>query len=671
MNSSGSVENLTARPECRFTVLNHIDGDSRHLSTLSYAAVFSTVVFNSVVCPFTILLNILSIVVVTTKPLLKTKSNCQLACLAVTDVLVGLTVQPSYITSAILLLQGNTASSEFCWILAATETLGRILCRASIIHLVLLSLERHIAIIHPYVHHTEVTRSRIVAVSVTAWIVNFLLHVPEFFDPGLALRIVNSLLLVYVAMIIICQVSVCREIRRHEKLIAAQQVSREAKERFLKDQKATKITTAIVIAAVISYLPMFIFRAFLLKFGKHISLNVAYPCHLFNFTLVIVNSFVNSLIYAVRVRTFRVAFIEVLFKRNSHQAEQIEMKLFSKGVADANTVAAAAAGRTAQELPTTGVAPVLTVDRTASSTTLQAMERTAAPTSTVPAKSSAVVAAETMLSPTTTPAAERPASPTTAVAAEKTASPTTAESERAASPTTVPAGAERAALIATAAVAAAAGERAASSTVVAVETVPPSTVSEAERTAPPTTTAEAETERRASTAAAPEADKPASPTKAATAEGAASPTAAAAIEEGVASPKSAAAEAERAAAPTTAEVRAALLTITAVAAEEAASPPTAAKAEGVALPTTAAKAEGAASPTTAAAAAAGGAASPETATEEEMTADHQQQQKSSAPTTIAVVAAEPSASPTQQQWQKQREKDRQQQQKDIPPASTA
>ena len=671
MNSSGSVENLTARPECRFTVLNHIDGDSRHLSIFSYTAVFFTVVFNSVVCPFTILLNILSIAVVITKPRLKTKSNCQLACLAVTDVLVGLTVQPFYITSAILLLQGNTASSEFCWILAATETLGRILCRASIIHLVLLSLERYIAIIHPYVHHTEVTRSRIVTVSVAGWIVNFLLHVPEFFDPGLALRIVNSLLLVYVAVVIFCQVSVCREIRRHEKLIAAQQVSREAKERFLKDQKATKITTAIVIAAVISYLPMFIFRAFLLKFGKHISLNVAYPCHLFNFTLVIVNSFVNSLIYAVRVRTFRVAFIEVLFKRNSHQAEQIEMKLFSKGVADANTVAAAAAGRTAQELPTTGVAPVLTVDRTASSTTLQAMERTAAPTSTVPAKSSAVVAAETMLSPTTTPAAERPASPTTAVAAEKTASPTTAESERAASPTTVPAGAERAALIATAAVAAAAGERAASSTVVAVETVPPSTVSEAERTAPPTTTAEAETERRASTAAAPEADKPASPTKAATAEGAASPTAAAAIEEGVASPKSAAAEAERAAAPTTAEVRAALLTITAVAAEEAASPPTAAKAEGVALPTTAAKAEGAASPTTAAAAAAGGAASPETATEEEMTADHQQQQKSSAPTTIAVVAAEPSASPTQQQWQKQREKDRQQQQKDIPPASTA
>ena len=658
MNSSESVENLTARPECRFTVLNHIDGDSRHLSTLSYAAVFSTVVFNSVVCPFTILLNILSIVVVTSKPLLKTKSNCQLACLAVTDVLVGLTVQPSYITSAILLLQGNTASSEFCWILAATETLGRILCRASIIHLVLLSLERYIAIIHPYVHHTEVTRSRIVAVSVTAWIVNFLLHVPEFFDLGLALRIVDSLLLVYVAVVIFCQVSVCREIRRHEKLIAAQQVSGEAKERFLKDQKATKITTAIVIAAVISYLPMFIFRAFLLKFGKHISLNVAYPCHLFNFTLVIVNSFVNSLIYAVRVRTFRVAFIEVLFKRNSHQAEQIEMKLFSKGVADANTVAAAAAGRTAQELPTTGVAPVLMVDRTASSTTLQATERTAGPTSKVPAKSSAVVAAERMLSPTTTAAAERPASPTTAVAAEKTASLTTAESERAASPTTVAAGAERAALIATAAVAAAAGERAASPTVVAVETVPPSTVSEAERTASPTA------EGAASTAAAPEADKPASPTKAATAEGVASPTSAAAIEEGVASPKSAAA-----APPTTAAVRVALLTITAVAAEGAASPPTAAKAEGVAPPTTAAKAEGAASPTTAAAA--GGAASPETATEQEMTADRQQQQKSSAPTTIAVVAAEPSASPTQQQWQKQREKDKQQQQKDMPPASTA
>ena len=517
MNSSGSVENLTARPECRFTVLNHIDGNSRHLSTISYAAVFSSVVFNSVVCPFTILLNILSIVVVITKPRLKTKSNCQLACLAVTDVLVGLTVQPSYITSAILLLQGNTTSSEFCWILAATETLGRILCRASIIHLVLLSLERYIAIIHPYVHHTEVTCSRIVAVSVTAWIVNFLLHVPEFFDLGLALRIVDSLLLVYVAVVIFCQVSVCREIRRHEKLIAAQQVSEEAKERFLNDQKATKITTAIVVAAVISYVPMFVFRVFLLKFGNHISLNVAYPCLLFIGTLVMFNSFVNCLIYAVRVRAFRVAFIEVLFKRNSHQAEQIEMKLFSKGVAGANTVAATAAGRTAQELLTTGVAAVLMVARTASST------------SPAPAKSSAVVAEETPKA-----AAERQASPTTAVAADKTASPTTAESERAASPTTVAAEVDRAALaeIPTAA----AGEKVASSIAVAEERVSPPTVSEAERTAPPTTTAEAQrtespiAEGEASTTTTAEADRTASPTKKATTEGAASPTTAVAAE---------------------------------------------------------------------------------------------------------------------------------------------
>lgn len=536
MNSSGSVENLTARPECRFTVLNHIASNSRHLSTISYAAVFSTVVFNSVVCPFTTLLNILSIVVVTTKPRLKTKSNCQLACLAVTDVLVGLIVQPFYITSAILLLQGNTASSEFCWILPASETLGRILCRASSVHLVLLSLERYMAIIHPYVHHTVVTRSRIVAVSVAAWIVNFLLHVPEFFDPGLALRIVNSLLLVYVGVVIFCQVSVCREIRRHEKLIAAQQVSEDAKERFLNDQKATKITTTIVVAAVISYVPMCVFRAFLLKFGKHISLNVAYPCQIFIGTLVMFNSFVNCLIYAVRVRAFRVAFIEVLFKRNSHQAEQIEMKLFSKGVAGANTVAATAAGRTAQALLTSGVAAVLMVDRTASST------------SPAPAKSSALVAEKRMLSPTPTAAAERPASPTTAVAADKTASPTTAESERAASPTTVAAGVDRAALVETAT--AAAGEKAASPIAVAEERVSPPAVSEAERTAAPTTTAEAEAQRTASpiaegeastTITTVEADRTASPTKEATTEEAASPTAAAAAvaTEGAASPTTA------------------------------------------------------------------------------------------------------------------------------------
>ena len=49
---------------------------------------------NALTCPLIILLNILVMVAVKTKRQLRTKSNVTLACLATTDLVVGLVVQP-------------------------------------------------------------------------------------------------------------------------------------------------------------------------------------------------------------------------------------------------------------------------------------------------------------------------------------------------------------------------------------------------------------------------------------------------------------------------------------------------------------------------------------------------------------------------------------------------
>ena len=329
MNSSTSAENAISQPGCVFFIL--LGGSPGDLSDATNAVLLLTVVVNSFIFPFTILLNILVIIVVLTKPRLKTKSNFQLACAAVTDVLVGLIAQPLYIATMIILLQGDTISSEYCWVQTITQALAQVFCRTSIIHLVLMNAERYLAIKHPYVHSTQVTGVRIVAASATAWIVSLLLQTPAFVDKRLFFFINNSLLLPYVTIIIFCQGTVYGETRRHEKLIAAQQVSAEAKEQFLKDKKAIKVTTAVVLAAVLNYIPMFSIRVVLLQFRQYISLNLGYAFFWFAFNSVLLNSFVNSVIYAVRIRTFRVAFIEVLFRKNSVQAEQIEMNVFRTG----------------------------------------------------------------------------------------------------------------------------------------------------------------------------------------------------------------------------------------------------------------------------------------------------------------------------------------------------
>lgn len=55
-----------------------------------------TIIFNMVVCPFTVLLNMMVIIAVKRRPRLQSYANILLACLAGTDALTGLTTQPLY-----------------------------------------------------------------------------------------------------------------------------------------------------------------------------------------------------------------------------------------------------------------------------------------------------------------------------------------------------------------------------------------------------------------------------------------------------------------------------------------------------------------------------------------------------------------------------------------------
>ena len=45
---------------------------------------------------------------------------------------------------------------------------------------------------------------------------------------------------------------------------------------------------------------------------------------------VVFNSFINPIIYCVRMRQFRVAFIELLLRKSSAQAEDMELRVCGK-----------------------------------------------------------------------------------------------------------------------------------------------------------------------------------------------------------------------------------------------------------------------------------------------------------------------------------------------------
>lgn len=111
----------------------------------------------------------------------------------------------------------------------------------------MMNVERYIAIKHPLQYETIVTENRLTCLFVLLWISDILLTVPlSFVENNIYLTVDNSTMFLCMAIIFYCQIVLYYETSRHQKEIAAQQVSLEAREKFLKEKKAFKLTTTVL-----------------------------------------------------------------------------------------------------------------------------------------------------------------------------------------------------------------------------------------------------------------------------------------------------------------------------------------------------------------------------------------------------------------------------------------
>ena len=282
-------------------------------------------VLNFVVCPFTCFLNALVIVAVKTKRRLQTHSNILLACLALTDLIVGVVVQPLHGTMTIFLLQGKSFN-EFCGINLAFTVSIVVVCFASLSHLVLISGERYLTIKYSFTHNVVITKPRVIFSSAIAWIAAIIIFI------FLSKSMLNTVAVFHITSLstIIClQVLVYKKAKHHEKQILAQQVTVKAKVKFKKEKKALKLTTLVILVIFLSvFIPSIFMSVTWQIFGEKFSDSVKTTVRHFSLGMVNLNSVINPIIYAIRIRHFRVAFIELLCRKRFHEAEEFERKLF-------------------------------------------------------------------------------------------------------------------------------------------------------------------------------------------------------------------------------------------------------------------------------------------------------------------------------------------------------
>ena len=309
---------------CEFYVV--MGGRLHQPSTLTQAFLIIIIAVHILTFPVTAALNALVMIAVKMKSQLRShKSNIGLALLASTDFVVAVLVQPSFIALIITVLLDDISSAT-CALQALTKAMSVVSVSTSLIHMALSSGERYVAMRHPFAHFNLVTEARLLVSSVLAWLLSIIVHIGLVVYRSVFLPINNATMCLCLAFIIFCHVTVYREIRRHEKQIAAQQVTVEAREQFQKDKKAFKVTFIIIVVLTLCYTPLLILRAVLVRYQSKLSFDVLYMYFFLATLMTLLNAFFNPIIYAVRLREFRVAFIEFIC-RTGNEAEQIERQI--------------------------------------------------------------------------------------------------------------------------------------------------------------------------------------------------------------------------------------------------------------------------------------------------------------------------------------------------------
>lgn len=148
-------------------------------------------------------------------------------------------------------LQGNS-SSTYCIKTVLSRLALRVLGNLTLSHLAMVHVERYIAIKHSLQYETIVTEDRLVCFSALFWIILLPLIVPFSFLGDKIISIIVDVIIIslFITTVFVCQVVLYYETSRHKKQIATQQVSLETREKFLRENKAFKLTATVLFCLI-------------------------------------------------------------------------------------------------------------------------------------------------------------------------------------------------------------------------------------------------------------------------------------------------------------------------------------------------------------------------------------------------------------------------------------
>ena len=308
-----------------------------YLTENTYRSLIALICVNSLAIFPTILLNALVIFVVATRRRLQSNSNILLACLAGTDLLTGLVVEPISITVEVKRAFGIEpfCTLEKVRVVGHFSSLG-----VSLSHLMLIGIDRYIATKDALRYREIVTKQRIKNSVLAAWAITGALTIQEivlavidsetniysvFWTLNGVLAFITGL--IYIAGICYCYLYIFSETRRQIKRLQTEQLSQEEANRVKKDNKAAHTLALIFGALIVTYLPNVILLVVATTFSND-PLTPRFTAFFSSWasTFVFLGSLLNPIIYCWRNKKLRRAFLEICHVRQpENRAPDIEM----------------------------------------------------------------------------------------------------------------------------------------------------------------------------------------------------------------------------------------------------------------------------------------------------------------------------------------------------------
>ena len=187
-------------------------------------------------------------------------------------------------------------------------------------------MERYLAVKHPFVYISVVRETNLLLASFTAWLFSLIFHLYFLImkDTTTFTVINNAFTGSSIAFTVLSHLTVYRESLRHQKQIAGQQVTPDARKKSLRDQRAFKVTTLFIAVLLLCYVPTIIGRIVTTTYRSSFTLEAMYIIFFSTLSISLLNSFINPILYAVKIRELRAVFMEIMCKKaNIRDVESI------------------------------------------------------------------------------------------------------------------------------------------------------------------------------------------------------------------------------------------------------------------------------------------------------------------------------------------------------------